>query len=76
MSSPGYPRQLIELSKIHDRIPASHYFPHPRSLWMEQLAIRLGCKKPQPSRWLSRMERDAKPFSLREKGGDEGKRLS
>jgi hypothetical protein len=23
-------------------------------LWMKQLAIRLGCKRPQPSRWLSR----------------------
>ena len=23
-------------------------------LWMRQLAIRLSCKKPQPSRWLSR----------------------
>jgi len=23
-------------------------------LWMKQLAIRLGCKQPQPSRWLSR----------------------
>jgi len=23
------------------------------TLWMEQLAIRLGCKEPQPSRWLS-----------------------
>ena len=38
-------------------------------LWMKQLAIRLGCKQPQPSRWLSRKE----PLSLtlsrkREKG--------
>ena len=38
-------------------------------LWMKQLAIRLGCKQPQPSRWLSRRE----PLSLtlsrqREKG--------
>ena len=23
-------------------------------LWMKQLVIRLGCKQPQPSRWLSR----------------------
>ena len=23
-------------------------------LWMKQLAIRLGCQRPQPSRWLSR----------------------
>ncbi len=27
------------------------------ALWMRQLAIRLGCKKPQPSRWLSQGER-------------------
>jgi len=24
------------------------------TLWVKQLAIRLGCKRPQPSRWLSR----------------------
>ena len=24
------------------------------TLWVKQLAIRLGCQKPQPSRWLSR----------------------
>jgi outer membrane lipoprotein LolB len=26
------------------------------SLWMKQLAIRLSCQRPQPSRWLSRRE--------------------
>ena len=24
-------------------------------LWVKQLAIRLGCKQPQPNRWLSRL---------------------
>jgi hypothetical protein len=27
-------------------------------LWVKQLAIRLGCKQPQPSRWLSLRGRD------------------
>jgi UDP-N-acetylmuramoylalanine--D-glutamate ligase len=38
------------------------------TLWVKQLAIRLGCQKPQPSRWLSREgrggEREKQPLIL------------
>jgi hypothetical protein len=37
----------------------------PLTLWVKQLAIRLGCKIPQPSRWLSRLrERGCYKFTI------------
>ncbi len=32
------------------------------ALWVKQLAIRLGCKRPQPSRWLSRLRERGSPL--------------
>ncbi len=43
--------------------------PSPQPLWVKQLAIRLGCKQPQPSRWLSRRERDLLPSPAGTAGG-------
>ena len=36
------------------------------TLWVKQLAIRLGCKIPQPSRWLSHK------WGERSEGGEAG----
>src|ERR1035437_6792458 len=53
----------------------THTYPHPQSL-VELLAMRLGSPKTAAkSPVISRRERDAKPFSLGEKGGDEGNKV-
>ena len=42
------------------------------ALWIKQLAIRLSCQKPQPSRWLSRGEREEPNFTFMDLGSGIG----
>ena len=45
-------------------------------LWVKQLAIRLGCKRPQPSRWLSRLRERRRTRSTRYRLKEPGESLS
>ena len=52
------PQRCFNLTGMASLPPLKNEIAMPVSLfpalWMKQLAIRLSCKKPQPSRWLSR----------------------